>query len=258
MKKLFLASLIFLSGIYTEITLMSHTLPIKKIIDLTHTLTPEIPTWDGSCGFDIQIILDYNQCASETKFKLQALNLKKSGTGTHIDSPSHCFPTGQMTADLPLEQLVVKAYVIDVSLKADADYVVSIDDIISFEKYYGKIEENSLVIVYTGWSRYWNDAKKYRNEDHNGIMHFPAISNEAAQLLIERDIAGIAIDTLSPDCPDSGYPVHRLMLGQNKYIIENIAQADQLPPINSYVIALPLKINATESPLRIIGLLLKD
>lgn len=86
-------------------------------------------------------------------------------------------------------------------------------------------------------------------------MQFPSLSAEAAQLLIERGIAGIAIDTLSPDCPGSGDPVHRIMLSNNKYMIENIAHADQLPPVGAYVIALPLKIESTEAPIRVVGLI---
>lgn len=50
---------------------------ITKIIDLTHTLNAESPTWDGACGFDLPTTLDHHECTSETKFKLQALHLKK-------------------------------------------------------------------------------------------------------------------------------------------------------------------------------------
>ncbi len=230
---------------------------IKKIIDLSHLLDATNPTWDGSCGFDLPTTLDHHECASETKYKLHALHLKKSGTGTHIDAPLHCFPSQASVAELSLENLIVKACVIDVSSKASANYLITADDIIAFEKSYGPIERNSLVIAYTGWSKYWPDSKKYRNEDTQGVMHFPSFSAQAVQLLIDRNVAGIAIDTLSPDCPGSGDPVHRLILSNNKYIIENIANCDQLPPTGAYVIALPLKISATEAPVRIVGLILE-
>lgn len=233
-------------------------LNIKKIVDLTHTLTPENPTWDGECGFDLKTTLDHLGCTGKTKFKLQSLQLKKTGTGTHIDAPLHCFPGQAPVASLSLEQLIVKAYVIDVSVKATAEYLLSVDDIISFEKSHGIIEKDSLVIIYTGWDRFWSDAKKYRNENAQGVMQFPSISAEAAQYLIDRDIAGVAIDTLSPDCPAIDYPVHRLMLAQDKYVIENIAHCDQLPPTNAYVIALPLKINAPEAPVRVVGLIMEN
>ena len=229
-------------------------LKIRKIIELTYTLNAQSPTWDGSCGFDLPTTLDHHECTSETKYKLQAMHLKKAGIGTHIDAPLHCFPGQAADAALPLENLMVKACVIDVSSKISANYILSADDIISFEKKYGQIPENALVIAYTGWSTYWNDSEKYRNENKQGIMQFPSFSAQAAQLLIARNVAGIAIDTLSPDCPGSGDPVHRIMLSNNKYIIENIANGDQLPPVGAYIIALPLKIESTEAPVRIVGL----
>ncbi len=231
---------------------------IKKIVDLSHTLTAENPTWDGSCGFDLSTTQEHQECTTETKYKLHAMHLKKAGAGTHIDAPLHCFAGQAPVADLPLESLIVKACVIDISAKASADYLLSVDDIISFEKLYGRIPENTLVIANTGWSKYWPDSKKYRNENKEGIMQFPSFSAEAVQLLIDRKVAGIALDTLSPDCPGSGDPVHRLILSKNKYIIENIANCDQLPAIGAYVIALPLKINATEAPVRIVGLVFEN
>lgn len=231
---------------------------IKKIIDLSHTLTAENPTWDGSCGFNLSTTLDHHECSSETKYKLHALYLKKAGVGTHIDAPLHCFPDQAPVAELPLENFFVKAYIIDVSSISSAEYKISADDIVSFEKLHGSIQENSLVIAYTGWSKYWSDSKKYRNENKDGIMQFPSYSAEAVQLLVNRNVAGIAIDTLSPDCPGSGDPVHRLILSNNKYIIENIANAHLLPSVGAYVIALPLKINATEAPIRIVGLIPED
>lgn len=245
--------LLFLVSLSTTIH-GQNMMKIAKIIDLTHTLNAESPTWDGTCGFDLPTTLDHHECSSETKYKLQSLHLKKAGIGTHIDAPLHCFPNASSVAALSLENLIVNAYVINVSSKAHSNYKISVDDIIEFEKIHGPIQNNSLVIVYTGWSKYWPDSKKYRNENQQGIMQFPSLSAQAAELLIERNVAGIAIDTLSPDCPGSGDPVHRIMLSNNKYMIENIAHADQLPPVGAYVIALPIKIESTEAPVRIVGL----
>lgn len=236
-------------------TIQGHNgMKISKIIDLTHTLTSETPSWDGMCGFNLVTTQDHHQCSAQTKYKQQSLQLKKTGIGTHIDAPIHCFPNAASVAELSLENLITKAYVINVSTKADLNYKISVDDIIEFERLHGTIEKNSLVIVHTGWSKRWHNSKEYRNENEHGIMKFPSFSAQAAQLLIDRNVAGIAIDTLSPDCPGSNDPVHRIMLSNNKYMIENIANADQLPPVGAYIIALPLKIESTEAPLRIIGL----
>jgi len=90
-------------------------------------------------------------------------------------------------------------------------------------------------------------------------MHFPAFSSSAAAFLLKRGVAGIAIDTLSPDCLDQTFPVHEMILGAGKYIIENVADCAGLPERGAYVIALPLRAHdATESPIRLVGLIPKD
>jgi len=220
-----------------------------KVVDLTHPLGPEIPTWNGSCGFCLEIKKDYDRLFRVQKIQMHA------GIGTHMDAPSHRFEGASCIAEIPLQQLIVPACVIDVSKEARADYEISAQDILDHEAKHGQIEKGALVIGFTGWSRFWKDPKTYRNEDSEGQMHFPAFSAQAAELLLERKVTGIAIDTLSPDCLDPGFPVHRLFLGEGKYIIENIADCSILPPRGSTVIALPLRAEqCTEAPIRMIGL----
>ena len=221
-----------------------------KIIDLTHLLSPAAPTWNGSCGFCLEIKKDYDRM-----FRVQQVKMH-CGVGTHMDAPSHGIPGGGSIADISLQQLIVPACIVDVTTKAHADYAVSAEDIKSYESEYGKIPQNALVIAYTGWSKFWSQPEAYRNVDSTDQMHFPAFSAEAVALLLKRDVAGIAIDTLSPDCLDQTYPVHKLMLGAGKYIIENIADCKLMPPQGGYVIALPLKAEgSTECPIRVVGLI---
>jgi kynurenine formamidase len=221
-----------------------------KIKDLTQPLSPSIPTWNGSCGFCLELKKDYDQLFRVHQMKMHA------GIGTHMDAPSHRIRGGSSIADIPVEQLVVPICMIDVSAKAVADYEVSVQDVRDHEAEHGLIPSDALVIAFTGWSRFWRDADAYRNVDTSGRMHFPAFSAESAELLLKRNISGIAIDTLSPDCLDPDFTVHQLILGAGKYIIENIADCSQLPPRGSYAVALPLRAeNSTESPMRIIALI---
>jgi kynurenine formamidase len=82
------------------------------------------------------------------------------------------------------------------------------------------------------------------------------VSVEAARLLLERDIVGLRIDTLSPDSPHSKFAVHQLLLSNEKYIVENVANTDKLPPTGSWCLIAPLKIaGGTEAPVRLIGLI---
>lgn len=150
---------------------------------------------------------------------------------------------------IPLDSLIAPCVVIDVSDKADETYMVSPQDIDAFENIYGGIQPGTFVIVRTGWDRFWDEPAKYRNN-----LIFPCLSEATAQLLVQKKIVGLAIDTLSPDRPELGFPVHKILLGANIYIVENVANSAQLPVVGCYSFAVPIKIyQGTESPIRLIG-----
>jgi kynurenine formamidase len=224
-----------------------------KITDLTHALDEGIPAWDLSCGFHKSTICDYADCATDVKFRVHKI-VTPAGIGTHIDAPAHCISGGLTIDQLALQDLAAPCVVIDVSARAHERYSLSTQDIENFEALHGKILPKSFVIVRTGWEQFWNQPEKYHNQHV-----FPSVSREAAEFLLERDIAGLGIDTLSPDRPgdgpQDGYPVHGILLGAGKYIVENIAHAGELPPTGSFTLALPIKIlGGTEAPLRLVGL----
>lgn len=221
-----------------------------KIIDLTHILNGDIPTWNGTCGFHSEIKMDYPKGCRVQQYKMHA------GVGTHMDAPSHFYKDGKHIADMPLEQLIVPGHVIDVTQRRAPDLLISPADLKVYEERHGKIEKNSLVIGYTGWGAFWDDTSRYRNPDTSGKMHFPGFSKEAAQFLLERDIAGLGIDTLSPDGSNQGFPVHELILGAGKYILENLTNLDKLPPKGALCFALPIKVDqGTEAAVRAVALL---
>lgn len=219
-----------------------------RFIDLTHSLSSEIPSWSGSCGFQMKITKDYGK-ASETQFRTHAINLE-AGIGTHIDAPSHCIQGGLTIAELFLEDLIAPCVVLDIAGKSYDTYSLSSKDILEAEEQHGKIERFSFIIIHTGWGRFWKNPTAYRNN-----YHFPCVSQEAAELLLKRDIKGLGIDTLSPDRPESGYPVHQLLLSSGKYIVENVANAHLLPPKGAHTLALPIKVKeATEAPIRLVAM----
>jgi kynurenine formamidase len=225
-----------------------------EAVDLTHAVDSSIPTWTGSCGFQHEVKRDYDQGVLVLLYKCHA------GVGTHMDAPAHFYPDGAVISDIPLNQLIVPACVIDVSSKMHPDLFVGAEDVLDYEKKWGRIEENSLVFAYTGWEKFWNDVDRYRNPDKAGKMHFPGFHVKAAELLLERKIAGIGIDTLSPDgsnnAPGEKFPVHECILRAGKYIIENAANLAKMPAKGAYVFALPLKITVgAEAAMRLVGLI---
>lgn len=217
-----------------------------QFIDLTHILSHEISTWTGGCGFNHEIKLDYDNCEGIAKFRVQQLKMH-AGIGTHMDAPAHCIPGGSTIAEMPLEQCIAPLKVLDTTAKLREDYQVSIEDLQEFESNFGEIQSGDVVLCNTGWGQLFQDPPAYRND-----MMFPSVAAEVAEYLVTKGVNGIAIDTLSPDLPDSDFPVHRSILGAGGYIIENIANAHLLPPIGGYLFAMPIKVtDCTEAPARV-------
>ena len=218
-----------------------------KKIDLTHTLSSDIPHWDGDCCFRATVAVDYKDCTPPNLFRVQRLEMK-AGAGTHIDAPAHYFADGTTVDALELENLVTDCYTIHTN-NLNKDFLITKETIEKFENEHGKILPKTFVIFHTGWDIYWNTPQKYRND-----LKFPSLHESAAQLLVERDIAGMGIDTLSPDAIGKDFPVHRILLGAGKYIVENVANAKDLPPVGAKIMILPLKIEGgTESPIRLVA-----
>jgi kynurenine formamidase len=220
-----------------------------KIIDLTHTLTPSISTFDGGSDFELAIDTDYKDCTPPNLFRTQKIKCG-AGIGTHMDAPAHAIPGAETIEALEIENLVTDCVVIDVSNEADENYVIMPETVEKFEKEFGEIKANTFVIFYTGWDKYWTKPEKYRNN-----YKFPSVHESTAQMLLKRNIAGLGIDTLSADTGKNGFPVHRAILGAGKYLVENVTNLKELPAVGVKSLVLPMKIkDATEAPIRLIAL----
>lgn len=224
-----------------------------RLIDLTHTLDEKIPAWNGGCGFNRELHINYSDCQGEDKFRMMRIKMH-AGIGTHMDAPSHCIPGGGYIHDCDVNDLCMPCVVIDVSDKCYERYSLTCKDITDFERKHGVITQGSCVMIQTGWSKFWNEPSKY----HNNHV-FPSVSFEATTLILERDVSALGIDTLSPDRPEDGFKVHQAFLGVGKILIENVANLDSMPPIGSFVMVLPIKIkDGTEAPVRLVGLIERD
>lgn len=213
-------------------------------VDLTHPITEEVRIWDGSCGFQSEILHDYD----ESGFRVCTYHVN-GGCGTHIDAPAHIDPDGGDIASIPLERLIVPAVVLDIRHKTadDPSYFATLDDLQEHEEAYGAIPEGSLLLVLTGWDQYWG-KDGYRPT-------FPGVSLELAEALFDR-LVGIGIDTLSPDGTNHDFPVHKLYLPSGRYLVENLTGLDKLPPRGAYAAILPLKVaGGTEAPVRAVALI---
>lgn len=165
--------------------------------------------------------------------------------GTHLDAPNH-FEAGKKSVDqLSLQELVARFVVIDISAEAaqDADTMLTLQQVQDWENKNGTIPPGTVVVLRTGWARYWG-TPKYSNMDSQNTLHFPGYSPDAARFLVrERNIKGIGIDNLSVDRGASKkFEVHHIVNGAQRYHLENVANIDKLPVRGGFLIVAPIKI----------------
>ncbi len=226
--------------------------PQQRVVDLTHPLHNDMVFAPGGLGFKQTRTLDYEQGFRQHKVELG------DDVGTHLAAPSQYVEGKRGIEQLAPRELVVPVVLLDVSEKVaeNADYVIDGDDIVDWEAINGPVPIESVFIVNTGWHKRFGDPEKYKNQDDRGVMHFPGFSKAAAQLLVERDVVGIGIDTLSVDPGQStDAAAHKVMFGANKYLIENLANLDELPESGATLIVGVLAMSeATQAPARILAL----
>ncbi len=246
-------ALICLQSSSTRADTLRHAIRATKVIDLTHTMHENLPFWPGGAPFTKILLVDYDQ-----GYRLHKFDMGES-TGTHVDAPSHIFQGQRPIDKIPLGDLIAPAVVINVQDKVAThpDYRLSAQDVRAWEAKHGPIPAGALVILNTGWHKRIGEAKRYLNMDANQVMHFPGYGKESAELLLKRDVVSLGIDTLSLDHgPSNDFPTHVVMLGANKYLIENMANLDALPPTGATVVigVLPVQ-DGTQAQARVLAFL---
>src|SRR5262252_11015188 len=235
----------------------------SRIIDLSHPYDADTIFWPTEDGFK----LEKEQDGINDKGFYYASNKFSTAEhgGTHIDAPRH-FAQGHRTVDqIPLDQLIGQAIVVDVSAKCaqNPDYQVAPDDLQQWEQANNAIPAGTIVIFRTGYGKRWPDRKTYLGTDERGAqavakLHFPGLSPDAARwLLANRSIKAVGLDTASIDYGQSTmFETHRALFEKDVPAFENLANLDNLPVKGFNIIALPMKIGGgSGGPLRVVAIL---
>jgi kynurenine formamidase len=220
-----------------------------RVIDLAQPLSPDTAVWPGTDPLSARTTETY----SEAGCYVRDLALGEH-TGTHLDAPAHFSEGGATVEGIPAADLVCEAAVIDVrdACASDPDYRVSAADVIEHEGTHGPLPARAAVLVCTGWSAHREDAARYV-----GDLRFPGLSREAAQLLIQRGVAGIGIDTLSIDAGvASDFAVHHTTLPAGLWHLEGLVNLDLLPARGALlVVGAPRLVGGSGVPARPLALL---
>jgi arylformamidase len=208
-----------------------------KVVDLTVTLSSDMPVFPGAPAISIE-----EQCSVKEKgFRVTDIKVD-SHSGTHIDGPAHMLEGAEMLGDLPIDQFIGPAFMMDVSAYAGSKVPLE-----EFKKYEEEIKNTEFIILNSGWH------KKYATEAYN--HDFPNPTKEAADYIVGfAQLKGIGIDM--PTLDHHGLEpltVHKTMMANKKIIIENLSNLDGLPS-KFLLCCLPLKFKDAEgAPCRAIA-----
>jgi kynurenine formamidase len=232
------------------------------LVDLSHDYGAETVFWPTAESFTLSKVADG---VTPQGYYYAANNFATSEHGgTHIDAPIH-FAAGHRTVDqIPLEQLVGDAVVVDVSAACatEPDYQVTTTDFTHWEATHGAIPTGSIVLIRTDYSQRWPDAARYlgtaeRGPDAVANLHFPGLHPDAARwLAASRGVKAVGLDTASIDYGQSTlFESHRVLYERDIPAFENLTNLDRVPATGASIVALPMKIKGgSGAPLRAIAI----
>lgn len=200
------------------------------IIDLTQPIYDGMPVYPGDQETALVQTKHYHQ--DHYANHLLTVNMH---AGTHLDGPMHLVDRTVYMDDLPIDTFIGEGCLIDVEGQAIVDYKPEYEQL---------IHEGQIVIIHTGYSRYYGKSEYYSTH--------PVLTLEFAELLVRKQVKMIGLDTPSPDYEP--FAVHKCLLQQGILIIENLNRVEQLLDAEAFdIVALPLRIHADSSPARVIA-----
>lgn len=201
------------------------------IIDLSVLLSEQTPVYPGDPETKLEAIT-----AVETDGHLDHYLSTVTHTGTHIDAPAHMLVGGKTLDKFPINHFVGRGVYIKVENNTF--------DLKRVKR--AGVEAGDIVLFHTGMSDHYLEPAYWKNR--------PAMSAEIARYLVENKVKMVGLDTGSADGRGSDdHPIHKILLGGDILIIENMANLDQLEGKEFTIYALPLKLAVDGAPARVIA-----
>ncbi|WP_051024791.1 MULTISPECIES: cyclase family protein [Nocardia] len=227
-----------------------------RVVDLTHTVTPDFPVWTQ--------VSKPPQLIPVSRMAQNRYNGDEIVTyehvGTHVDAPLH-FSDGGLSVDrIPADQLVAPLAVLRIADRAarDPSAAVTVADIRAWEAAHGPLPDGAFVAMDSGWSQRISVPGAYLNYDERrNVYRWPGFSAEAADFLIrQRRVVGIGVDSTGLDRgSDHAVPVHRSWLPAGRYGVESLADLDQVPDAGAtLIVGAPKHGGGTGGPARVFAL----
>ena len=203
------------------------------LIDMTHTITPDIPVYPGTPAPCLSPACTF----TKDGFRETLLTFS-SHTGTHMDAPAHLLPEGRTLDDTPMSQFSGRATVLDATGAGPvitAEFLRSRHDDIYCADY---------VLLCTGWESRWG-TEAYLEDT------YPVPDEEAAHYLASCGVKGVGTDALSVDRLSGPPAVHTILMKADAVILENLCLEKVRGRKDFLFFALPMKFeNADGAPIR--------
>ncbi|MDD1726014.1 MAG: cyclase family protein [Euryarchaeota archaeon] len=215
----------------------------KRIVDLSQPISVDMQTFPGDPSTRIEVLSTIDTGgANTTRIVLSA------HAGTHVDVPHHLIESGKAVDELPLEAFCGSALTYDLSHKAEGSRICPDDLEVSTPLPYGDI-----ALFYTGS----NDSTI------NGLARGSCthLDRATADLLIEKRVKAVGIDSMSVDSLDSSEcEVHKKLLQNDIVIFENLSNNLRLLVGRQVLFfGMPLKlVHGDASPVRAFALCEED
>lgn len=222
-----------------------------KVVDLSQPLEEDMPVFPALSKFYRMRWLSISHGDPANAYQM----LVNEHCGTHVDAPAHYVveghPNHRWVDEVPLDRWMGRAAIIDCRDVAPAQQAMP-QKIREWESSNGRLRNDDIVVFDFGWAAKWR-KHPYDVEFQQG---WPGVGLDNAEILIERGVKAVGVDTFSPDAQQSsGDPFHNRILPQGICIIECLTNLDQLPPV-CYLQVLPLNLRrGSGSPGRAIAMI---
>jgi kynurenine formamidase len=205
-----------------------------RYVDLTHTITPNMPVWKGFGPAKFEPAIDpatgRPYTYAQDGFEATKYTIATDQFGTQLDPPAHWAPEYPGIDELPATFAVRPLVVISIvpQVKRDPKYALQVSDIKAWERRHGRIPEGSVVMVRSDWSKKWtDDPEKAKALAADPV--FPGVSLTALKFLhLQRHILFHGHEPLDTDTTPTLEGESWLM--HHGYTqAEGVANLDQVP-----------------------------
>lgn len=160
----------------------------KVLIDLSHPFGSGCPLWP----YFEDVIVDKKHYMAKGGVLSQKVTTVMHVT-THADSPAHVIEGKPYTHEIPLDRYYGDAVCLDIP-KGRWELITDKDLEIAAAKAPGGVNKDDIVIVHTGWNKFWGDSQKY-------FCYSPGLGKAAGEWFVKKKVKAVGVDQQALDHP---------------------------------------------------------